>query len=482
MAAVSQTDSRGLRYRRLIAPVSVALLAILFAVLWSAVLATHPWVAAHPALVHLGDGLPTGLAGVALALLAQELVPPFLVRHMGMPPTSMFRQLVVALCWLVALGAVGAIFFDVPIGSLVTTSGLVVAMVGIALKNMISDAVTGLSLPIRIGDWIEVDGQSGKVVEITWRNTRLQTLDRVTLIIPNTHLSARPFRNFSLPEPYYRDSFKIVLDPSVTMHQAERVMLAAARQVKATQAIPHRPDVRITAFTERGIEWELRYFVPDAERAVPVRREIQRNLLRNLHYSGIALPYPVVVYKKNQPQERVYEPADEIHFLRGAEVFESLSDDELRRMSEALTLQLKVAGQPLVRQGEPGESLFVLREGLLSVSIRRPDEGTEIEVAQLAPGSFLGEMSLLTGAPRSATVTPVIDSMCYEITRDVIAPLMESRPEIAQQLSAVLAERQLRNNAQMEASSQTIESQKKSLSEQIFRRINGLFRLRSAAE
>ncbi len=482
LSAAPQTGEPGFRVGRWALPAAVAVLALVFAVLWHEVALAEPWIAARIWLVRLGNGLPVVLAGVAAALLAQALVPTVLVRHLRLPPTRMVRQLVVVLCWALAIGAVGAIFFDVPAGSLVTTSGLLVATIGLALKNVISDAFTGLSLPIKIGDWIEVDGQLGRVVEISWRATRMLTTDHITLIIPNTHLTAKPFKNFSQPEPYYRDRFKVVLDHAVTTHQAERILLAAARQVDAIHQIPHSPEARITAFTERGIEWELRYYVPDHDMASRVRYQVQRNLLRNLHYSGIALPYPVLVRKDAQRQERVQQPVDEVGFLRGVELFDSLSDDELRALVAAVSLQLKVAGQPLVRQGEAGDSLFVLREGLLGVSIARPGGDGEIEVAQLAPGSFVGEMSLLTGAPRSATVTPVTDSMCYEITREVMAPLMESRPELAQQLSRVLAERQLRNSAKLESAGKVTEVQKRSLTEQILGRINAFFRLRAAAE
>ena len=482
LSGATQAVDSGFRVRLLVAPTIVAAIAILFAVLWNQIAVVNPWVAARVWLVRTGDGLPIVVGALAAGLLAQAVVPHVLVRHLRLPPTRMVRQLVVALCWLIAISMVGAIFFDVPVGSLVTTSGLLVAMIGLALKNVISDAFTGLALPIKIGDWIEVDGQTGRVVEISWRATRLQTLDRITIIIPNTHLSAKPFRNFSLPEPYYRDSFRVVLDHSVTTHQAERILLAAARQVEAIQTIPFRPDVRIAAFTDRGIEWELRFFVPDAEKAIRVRHQVHRNLLRNLHFSGIALPYPVVVRKSAQPRERAYAPADEFNFLRGVELFDSLSDEELETVSKGMPMKLKLAGQALVRQGDPGDSLFVLREGLLSVSIARPEGGEDIEVAQLAPGSFVGEMSLLTGAPRSATVTPVVDSMCYEITREIMAPLMESRPDLAQQLSDILADRQIRNSAKLEASSKVNEIQKKSLTDQILGRINSFFRLRTAAE
>jgi small-conductance mechanosensitive channel/CRP-like cAMP-binding protein len=482
MSAAPQTGEVGFRIRRYLAPGIVAVAAVLLALLWYRVLAVLPWVTARPLSARVGEAVPVAFGAVAFAMLAQATVPNFMVRVAGLPPTRMVRQLVSALCWIVTIAIVGAIFLNVPVGSLVTTSGLLLAAIGVALKDVIADALTGLALPIKIGDWIEVDGQLGRVIEISWRATRLLTPDRITVNIPNTHLTAKLFKNLSQPEPYYRDAFKVVLDHGVTTHQAERILLAAARQVEAIQDIPYRPDARITAFTDRGIEWELRYYVPDAGVAWKVRYQVQRNLLRNLHYSGIALPYPVLIRKDAPPREQANEPADEVRFLRGVELFDSLSDAELRSMVKMLALRLKLAGAPLVRQGEAGDSLFVLREGLWRVSIARPEGGGEIELAQLAPGSFVGEMSLLTGAPRSATVTPVIDSMCYEITREILAPLMESRPELAQQLSDVLAERQLRNNAKLEASANVNEVQKRSLTEQILGRINAFFRLRSAAE
>src|SRR5579862_1887864 len=137
----------GVRGRRMIAPGAVVLLAIVFAIAWREFAIVQPWVAARGWLLRLGDGLPIVMGGAAAAMLAQAALPTLLVRHFHLPATRMFRQLIVTICWLIAMGIVGAIFFDVPVGSLVTTSGLLVAMVGIALKNVISDVFTGLSLP-----------------------------------------------------------------------------------------------------------------------------------------------------------------------------------------------------------------------------------------------------------------------------------------------------------------------------------------------
>ncbi len=103
-----------------------------------------------------------------------------------------------------------------------------------------------------------------------------------------------------------------------------------------------------------------------------------------------------------------------------------------------------MTGQPVVHQGEEGDSLFVVKEGTLEVSIAN-EAGLSTIVGRLNPGMFFAEMSLLTGAPRSATVVPSVDTVVFEITRDDLVPLMSRRPALADQLSEVLAERQMRN-------------------------------------
>ena len=105
--------------------------------------------------------------------------------------------------------------------------------------------------------------------------------------------------------------------------------------------------------------------------------------------------------------------------------------------------------EDVVLQGQSGESLFIVKEGLLQVNIAIDNDQT-INVAHLVPGSFFGEMSLLTGDPRNATVTTQVDSLIYEVTKRDLEPILRGRPEIAAILSESIAERQSRNQHQSE--------------------------------
>ncbi|HLN23200.1 MAG TPA: mechanosensitive ion channel family protein, partial [Patescibacteria group bacterium] len=335
----------------------------------------------------------------------------------------------------------------------------------------------GIGLPVKIGDWLEVDGTTGCVVEIGWRATRMVTTSKVTVVIPNAHLMAKPFRNFSQPEPYYRDRFTITLPPSVPPHQAERNLLAAAGQVGDITALGFPSTVRITGFNERGVIWELRYFVPHAGRTTAVRYQVQRNLLNNLAHSGIDLPAAMVELRYAAEPLAARPGGQDMAFLRSVEVFADLVDDELGQLVAGMSRRLWHHGEAVVRQNDAGDSLFVLKEGLLAVSITDAI-GQETRVGQIVPGDCFGELSLLTGAPRSATVAPVVDSLIFEITRDTLAPLMQSRPELAVQLSQMLAERQLRNAPKLETQrDEAVDDHKGSLAGQFLTRISSLFRL-----
>ena len=416
------------------------------------------------------------LLTLALALLGVDLVQAVAARHVDGTPSKLVRQLIAVVVWAAALGILGAIVFDVPLGSVVTTSGLMVAVVGIALKNMISDLFAGLSVSVKIGDWIEIDGHLGRVVEVSWSATRLVTRNHVSVTIPNTHLMSKPFRNYSRPEPWYLEELRVVLSQSVPLAQAERILLAAATQVGVLTGLTMPPSLRVRAVEGGTVEWGVRFYAPDAGSASELRYQVYRYILEHLRNAGIEPARDLLEIHRPDP---ILPGGKDTAFLRGVDLFACLTDEELMTLAASAQQRLLTIGTPVVRQGEAGSSLFLLKEGLLEVRILGGD-GLETPVGQIAPGHFFGEMSLLTGAPRSATVAPQVDSLVYEITRDELEPFLQRRPELARHMSEVLAERQVRNGPKLEANRQDIaDAAKHSLTDQLLARISSFFGLYS---
>jgi len=422
---------------------------------------------------HIVDGLPTMLLIFCAGVLAVRLAHSYAQRRLGHRPPRLVRQIIALTSWTVALGTGAAILFDIPIGSLMTTSGLLVAVIGLALKNMLSDLFNGISLPVKVGDWIEVGGARGRVIEISWRATKLVTTDHVMLVVPNTQFITNTVRNFTSERGFYRDHIKLTLPMSVTAYQATRILLGAANQVDLIAALPEAPEARIAGFNEQGVEWDLAYSLPDAGMAAKMRHRIQRSLLRDFFLSGIELPAAHVEIHRPTVEREAGEPV-EVMFLRLIDLFCTLTEGELRRICDQMKPRLLETGMPVVRQGEMGDSLYIVHEGLLKVTIEN-DHGVT-EVGRVRPGQFFGEMSLMTGAPRSATVTPMVDSKAYEISRELLAPILRDRPEVAAVMSEVLAERQIANAPKLENGNAQME-QRETLAQQILHGIVAFFRL-----
>ena len=422
------------------------------------------------------ESLPVILVILCAAVLVVRFSHFYAQRRLGHRPPRLVRQIIALAVWTVAGGAVVATFWDVPVGSLMTTSGLLVAVIGIALRNVLSDLFNGISLPVKVGDWVEVSGTRGRIIEISWRATKLVTTDHVLVVIPNTTFITATVRNFTSDRGYFRDHIKLTLPMSVTAYQATRILLGAANQVDLIASLPEAPEARIAGFNDSGVEWDLAYSIPDAGMASKLRHRIQRSLLRDLFLSGIELP--VAHVEIHQPVA-VREQADtpEVMFLRLIDLFCTLNEAELIKICSEMQPCLLEAGQPVVRQGESGDSLYIVHEGLLKVTIEG-DHGVT-EVGRVRPGQFFGEMSLMTGAPRSATVTPMVDSKAFEISREVLAPILRDRPEVAALMSEVLAERQIANAPLLDNGKQQVET-RESVAQQILHGIVSFFRLPKA--
>jgi CRP-like cAMP-binding protein len=126
--------------------------------------------------------------------------------------------------------------------------------------------------------------------------------------------------------------------------------------------------------------------------------------------------------------------------LRGVELFASLDDDELRSVAGHLVRGPFAAGDVITRQGAIAHWLYILVSGEAEVWVETPDAPRR-RVAFIRPGSVFGEMGMMTGEPRRATVTAKTDVECYRLDKAGFEDIIRSRPAIAEQISRVLAAR-----------------------------------------
>jgi CRP-like cAMP-binding protein len=149
---------------------------------------------------------------------------------------------------------------------------------------------------------------------------------------------------------------------------------------------------------------------------------------------------------QRREQKSMKDMAHRMEVLSQVDLFEMISEDERKHLAERLHHAPFAAGETMTRQGAIAHWLYMIIEGEASVRIATPD-GMEREVAHLAAGDFFGEMSLLTGERRSATVVALTDVDCYRLESAAFKELLDKRPQIAEQLADVLAKRKIELSA-----------------------------------
>lgn len=462
MAATAAAAAEGDRARRarVVRAALLLALALLLVQAW-------PWIE-RAALTHvlmrpaldLAAALPQAAAWAAAALLGVRVLDAFVWHGLaaspgGRPPPRLLIDLCAALVWLSAGLAVAAGVFRLPVAAVVATSGVAVGVIGFALRDMLASLFAGIALnierPYVIGDWIEPEGwPMGRVVEVGWLTTRTVTRDGVGVVYPNARLATRPFRNYSRPEPYVRETLAVTLDHDVRPGRAERLLLAAAAEVPDVGPPRPAPDVKIAEFGPHGVVWQLRFWLGDDADGTEVRYRLQRALLRHLRQAGVSPSYARLdLYHAEMPARSLDADHDAQALLARCDVFGPLDHDDLARLAASARRRRLPAGATLLRAGEPGSSLLILVEGVLDVWREPPagDGGRRTWLGAIGAGAMLGEFSLLTGEPRSATVTVKRDALLLEIGREALAPVLEHRPELVEALSRTLAERKARTDA-----------------------------------
>lgn len=188
------------------------------------------------------------LAGTWLASLFVQLLVTSMMLRKGKRPSRLLLQLIAIVLFVLVGATVLSSTFDGAVTGALATSGVLVAVIGFALRNVIADVFSAIALriesPYRIGDWIETDtGFVNRIVEINWRASRIET--RVHIVVPNAWMATSRLTNYSTPRPYFRTQIPVTLDFEVSVARAEGILLAA---VKATKGIrPTVPTSRSTA-------------------------------------------------------------------------------------------------------------------------------------------------------------------------------------------------------------------------------------------
>jgi small-conductance mechanosensitive channel/CRP-like cAMP-binding protein len=449
----------------------------------------------------LGIGIWLSLAYLFNRLLAILLWNPLSRR---VPVPRLLRDVAALLVYGLAVTGIVGVVFDRPIAPFWAASGAGAVVIGLALRNVILDIFIGLAVnfdrAFQIGDTIMLaGGPTGRVIELNWRTTRLLTREGNIVVIPNGKLGELIVTNLSRPEPVSEYELSVFLDFDVPAERALRVLNAAVHSVAGRAGILETPapSVRIRGIALQGVEYRIKYLldprqagpdggaVDDLKAPSRAEHEVWKAVLDQLNRAGFQPATPKQdVFHAARPQRQLdsHSLADRVALLGRVELFEGLTVEERTRLSSQMHERVVKEGEAVIELGDRGDSMFILCEGLLEVRIAMKEGQGERRVARLQAGMFFGEMSALTGEPRSALVVAVTDALVFEISKDQIAGLIRSRHEVAETIARAVTARKLRNSeALAQADRAAIATEKISMTAQLVGRMLAFFGLKPKA-
>lgn len=387
--------------------------------------------------------------GSAATILFSAVLP-----RLRIPAPRIVQDVLVALTMVVVavlvLGRAG-----VNLSGLIATSAVFTAMLGFSLQDVIGNIAGGLALQVdsslEEGDWIKVNDVTGRVVEIRWRHTAVETRNWETVLIPNTVMTKSNVIILGRRRGQAKQLRRWVYFNVDWRHQPGDVIHVVQTAVRAAQldrvAREPAPNVVLMDMTDTFGKYAVRYYLTDIAVDDPTDSEVRSCVFFALQRAemSLALPAHALFVTEETADRKAGKKQQQLarrqKLLERLTLFAGLSNETRAELAQRIRYAPFAGGEVMTRQGAEAHWLYLVEDG--KAAVRVTEGGHEREVAQLAGPCFFGEMSLLTGEPRSATVVALGEVECFRLDKAALQDLIAERPEIAEQLARAVSERQV---------------------------------------
>lgn len=411
----------------------------------------------------------------------------FVVRWKKGSFPAAFKNIITAVVIVVVTLLLLKELLQINVTSLIATTTVLTATIGLAFQSTLANMLAGLTIhlekPLKQGDWITAGGHEGRVLDITLRSTRILTVEHNEVFIPNSKVLSEAVVNYSLPGPLCIRKLSIGVSyrvPPNTVRKTVQDILAASPGVEQLPA----PLIRVVSYGDYSVHYEVRYTIREYHRYLEIEAGIMNLLWYRFKRDNIEIPFPIqtVHLKEITPESQRAEHervmAECLSLVAKVDILAPLSAEERRRLVEAVGIKTFAAGECPVRQGDAGDSFYIIKRGTVDVIVEKAG-GDGVVVATLGPGNIFGEMSLLTGAVRTATIRVKDDAEFVVIDRESFRDTLVNNPSIAESLSHILSERQAALAAQRERlDTASLERRKRDESGRLLHNIREFFGLR----
>ncbi|HVC43733.1 MAG TPA: mechanosensitive ion channel family protein [Candidatus Binataceae bacterium] len=372
--------------------------------------------------------------------------------------STIFKDIMMLTLWGLIVLVVLRQDFHVDLTPLLASTAVVAVVVGLALQESLGNIFSGLTLqlskPFAPGDWVSSGTHIGRVQGIGWRSTAIITRSNERLEIPNSLMAKEPLINYSIG--LVAGEINIGLSYAAAPNYVREVIIAALANISGVMQSPP-PEVYAWEYADSAVRYRIKYWMSDYVNAERLRDTVTTDLWYVLRRKAIEIPYPQVRVDRANDRRPVTSGADYalaiMADLRQVDFLHDLRDEELRLLVPGVIVQRFGAGEAIVREHDSGNSLFFIRSGTVEVVATAAD-GRQIHITDLKPPAFFGEMALMTGEPRTATVRARTDAELLELTRETFGELFKNHPETAVQMGGVIALRMTERRELLEAAPQ----------------------------
>ena len=412
--------------------------------------------AQHGTLV--SDGLQSLLLfGVGMAAIRMGSVILFhiLLPALRAPAPRIFEEIMVLVSYslwgLFTLHQIG-----VDLSHLVTTSAILTAVVAFAMQDTLGNVLGGMALhideSIKIGDWLRMGELYGQVKNISWRHVNLIAPNGETIIVPNSFLMRNHFVVIHDPVAQEATSRRLINFHVGLEHHPQRICDLVSQSVEDARIdhvalSPKPPDVVVSELGAGFIGYTLRYWLLQPPMNIVTDSRVRMEIFQALERSGIALAHPGEVAflmdhdQRHAKQLAQRESTRRLHALQSIDLFQSLRRDELIVLAEHLMHAPFAANDVMIQQGSTAHWLYILVSGQADVWLEKPGYPKQ-HITVLKEGAVFGEMGLMVGEPRRATVVAKTDCDCYRLNKAGLEAILRTRPAIAEEISYTLAQRE----------------------------------------
>jgi small-conductance mechanosensitive channel/CRP-like cAMP-binding protein len=341
-----------------------------------------------------------------------------------------------------------------------TTSAVGAVVVGFALQDTLGNMFSGLAIqiekPFRVGHWIRAGDHEGAVIEVTWRAIKIRTRQGNLVTVPNSEVAKSPVTNYSEPMGPSRISVDVGASYGAPPTLVKDTILAVLELEPLVLKTP-APLVQLANFGSSSLDYRAKFWIDEQSQDEVIADRVRTGIYYAFARAGIEIPFPIQVEYSRQ---EVQEPADDRiarieALLGGVPIFAPLAAEDRHELARRAAPRVYGRGEAIVRQGQPGGSAFVVASGRVRVVIG-PERH---EVAVTEAGGYFGEMSLLTGDPRSATVEAVVDCSVVEITAEAFRGVVMQNPAVLEVIAADVA----RRRAELAAARDAVAQQSRSI-------------------